>query len=100
LNCGQKQAEKRIHQRNAGQGLVFDLDWCPRLAIAATSVGAVEHQVDDDECETGQNARQLCVTAGHDRDVEPGPQRTRIRELSCRHRRNISRSEAILAVDR
>jgi hypothetical protein len=53
LNGSQKQAEKRIHQRDAGQGFVLDLVCRARFALSATSIRAIQHQVDDDERETG-----------------------------------------------
>ena len=95
LDGRQEQSEKRIHQGDAGQRLVLDLMRGPRLTVAATSIAAVEHEVDDDECETGEDTGKLRVVPGHDRDVEAGPQHAGISDLSRRHRRNTSRTNAL-----
>ena len=71
--------------------LVLDRMGFPRLAVAATSIRAVENEVDDNERETGEDAGQLRVVPGHDRDVEASPKHAGIGNLSCGHRRNRSR---------
>jgi hypothetical protein len=72
---------------------VLNFTGCPRLTIAATSIGAVKHEVYDDKRKTGKDAGELRVVPGHDRYVEASPKHAGVSNLSCEHRRNTSRND-------
>ena len=90
LDRRQEKSEKGVHQCDAGQRLVLDLVRSARFAVAAAPITAVQHEVDDDEREAGEDAGQLRVAPRHDRYVEAGPQHAGVGNLSRRHRRNGS----------